>query len=162
MWRIYSRDKNAVRIKTNAYKLFNAVCLNDECIARTWIGKVEYDEMRRFNNELKSEIKGNDINGVFQKILPKTYFMKRKEFRHEKEFRIVFLLDSTEVDNYKMYKRLAFRINVNYFIEEYCLDPRLTDKEYSKQKSNLMEQGVNSKMIRKSDLYAFAPQEYEL
>ncbi len=162
MWRIYSNNKRGVKIKTTAKKLFNALYIDDECMANTWFGKVQYDTMDNFKNILKRKIQQQDFQGVFQYTLPATEFMKRKEFAHEEEFRVIVMLDSERTNQFKQYKRLAYNIDVNNFVDEYCLDPRLSDTELEVLKQELVAMGANRDKIIKSNLYSFQPFKFHL
>ncbi len=162
MWRIYSSDKNGIRIKTNAKKLFDAIYINDKAMANTWFGKVKYDVMQKIYQDLNNEIQQQELYQVFQSTLPKTQFMKRKEFDHEDEFRLIVMMDSEETVKYHQYKRIAYNIDIDDFIEEYCLDPRLLDGEFETQKQKLIALGADSNKIIKSNLYYFKPFTFDL
>lgn len=157
MWRIYSNDKTGIKIKTNALKLFKALYIDDSCMANTWLGKVRYDKMKKFETELYTLIRDYQSYEVFRDIFPETEFMKREEFEHEEEFRVITTLDSKQTETYKECKRLAYNININDFIEEYCLDPRLNDDEFKQLKEKLISKGIEANKIIKSELYNFIP-----
>ena len=158
MWRIYSNDKLGVRIKTNAKKLFDAIYIDDECMANTWFGNVNYNTMDEFEKIISKKItESSNTIEVFNNIFPETEFMKRKEFEHEREFRVIVMLDSKQTRTYSHIKRLAFSINTDDFIEEYCLDPRLQDIEYNTQKEELIKLGADKNKITQSSLYKFMP-----
>lgn len=158
MWRIYSGNKTGVKIKTNALKLFKVLYVDDECMANTWFGNVKYDTMKNFQTYIEGLISKQSSTEVFQFILPETEFMKRTEFDHEGEFRIVVMLDSNQTKQYQQYERLAYNIiDIDNFIEEICLDPRLTDTEFDSQKQQLENLGVDKNKIVKSKLYDFTP-----
>lgn len=156
MWRIYSADMHGVRIQTTVGKLFSAVFVDDTCIADTWLGKVEYNSMDEINCFIKKETEV-DSSFIWRDLMPYTLFLKRTEFAHEKEFRIVKMLDSEMCKRLYDYKRLAFEINVNDFIEGILLDPRLEEGEFEAQKQELINLGIKSEIIEKSSLYHFEP-----
>ena len=89
--------------------------------------------------------------------MPYSQFLKRSEFEHEKEFRIIKMLDSPTADYAKNYKRLSFNIDVNTFIESYLLDPRLDEKSYQRIKQSLVNIGADESKISMSELYRFNP-----
>lgn len=161
MWRIYS-NKSGIKIKTNAKKLFSTIFLDEECYAKSWFGVVNYNTMEDIWLKISNKIpKPSDIVDIFCNIFPETEFMKRKEFEHEKEFRVIFMLDSKQTKKFSFIKRLAFSIDIDDFIEEYCLDPRLNDTEYENQKELLIKLGADKRKIKKSNLYTFTPFEFE-
>lgn len=161
MWRIYSSDKKSVRVQTSALKLFSAIFIDDSCIADTWMGKVEYNSETEMNQFLLENTKYDSVS-IWRDLMPYTHFLKRNEFSHEKEFRIIKMLDSAEEALARPYLRLAFNINVDDFIESYMLDPRLDDNEFENQKQELVSLGANPGKITKSQLYHFTPIRIEL
>lgn len=102
MWRIYSQDDvdangkhkrnfRGVRIETTARKLLNVIYVDDSSMADTWIGKVSYMELDEINKRLQ---------GATQSVrddLGKSFFIKRQEFDHESEFRVIKLMDSSTI-----------------------------------------------------------------
>lgn len=155
LWRIYSPDKFGIRIKSNFNNLHKAIFVDDECIANVWMGKVVYYPMQKISSIIEGRIKGVPLFDVYQKIFPSTIFMKRIEFSHEEEFRVSFMVDSRF--SITQCKRLAFNIDPDTFIEEYCLDPRLNESEFDTQKKRLLQMGANEDKIVQSQLYAFRP-----
>lgn len=157
MWRIYSYKKDGVRIQTSAKKLLDALYIDDTCMADIWIGNVEYHTQNALHRIAKQICKALPTYEICREFIPKSQFLKRKEFSHEKEFRVVKMLDSSESARWANHKRLAFDIDVNAFIDSYLLDPRLTDKEYKTMCKKLIKMGADPAKIRKSDLYAYSP-----
>lgn len=156
MWRIYSHNQTGVRIQTNAKKLFSAIFVDDECIADTWLGKVEYNSVKDINDFILRET-NTDSTSIWRDLMPYTQFLKRYEFNHEKEFRIIKMLDSSVAARANRYKRLAFKVDIENFIERYVLDPRLDNKTFCKQKHQLVKLGADPSKISKSSLYSFKP-----
>lgn len=156
MWRIYSHNQTGVRIQTNAKKLFSAIFVDDECIADTWLGKVEYNSVEDINDFILRET-NTDSTSIWRDLMPYTQFLKRYEFNHEKEFRIIKMLDSSVAARANRYKRLAFKVDIENFIERYVLDPRLDNKTFCKQKHQLVKLGADPSKISKSSLYSFKP-----
>lgn len=156
MWRIYSQNKTGVRIQTNAMKLFKSIFVDDDCIADTWLGKVEYNSEEEMNDFILRET-NTDSASIWRDLMPYSQFLKRSEFEHEKEFRIIKMLDSSTAEIAKQYKRLAFKININDFIESYLLDPRLDEKTFEQLRRDLVNLGADPHKISKSSLYSFKP-----
>ncbi|CCX70002.1 pF11185 family protein [Prevotella sp. CAG:255] len=159
MWRIYSDVKSkdigdcAIRVKTTARKLFDTIYTNDECMATTYIGKVDYKLSGELDNWLrKLYLTVETLNRSFVDSL----FIKRMAFSHENEVRIIinFGSDAEECQS----DHISFSINSETFIDEYLIDPRLASKrEECCIKANLLRNGINSSKIKVSDLYAFKP-----
>src|SRR5690554_6622501 len=88
MWRIYSPEKNGVRIATTPRKLLNALnnCSNNpknEC----FIGKVKYLTTKKLKSLLEKEgaelVLNKNGTGLAQSLL-----LKRTPFKHENEIRL--------------------------------------------------------------------------
>lgn len=161
LWRIYSSDKKGIRIQTTSNKLFSAIMVDNQSIADTWFGKVEYGSLDEINNYIRKECE-TDGPHIWQQLMPYCQFIKRNEFEHEHEFRVIKMLESRISNSFKNHERLAFSINPDDFIESYLLDPRLKEDEYDALKSELIKQGVNPMKISKSQLYEFKPIQIEL
>lgn len=156
MWRIYSQNKTGIRIQTNVEKLLSAIFVDDSCIADTWLGIINYSSAQDINNYVLKNTKIDSIS-IWRNLMPQTQFLKRKEFEHEKEFRIIKMIESSTADKIVSYKRLAFEIDIDYFIDSYLLDPRLDDETFMQQKEYLIKLGADPNKISKSDLYSFKP-----
>ena len=164
MWRIYSDVDSedigncAVRVKTTARKLFDAIYTNDKCMETTYIGKVDY----KLPNELDNWVRNLYLTaGTLNRSLVDSLFIKRTAFSHENEVRIIINFGSEA----KECKRdhITFPIHVETFIDELLIDPRLAFKrEASCIKADLLNNGINSNKIRISDLYVFRPLSHSL
>ena len=159
MWRIYSDVKSedigncAVRVKTTARKLFDTIYTKDECMATTYIGKVAYKQP----NEVDDWVKNLYLTtGTLNRSLVDSLFIKRMAFSHENEVRIIINFAS-EAEKCKR-DHITFPINIETFIDELLIDPRLVFKhEASSIKADILRYGINSSKIRISDLYVFRP-----
>ena len=157
LWRIYSQNKTGIRIQTTTGKLFSTIFVDDTCIADTWLGKIEYNSEQAINDFILKETE-TDSFSIWRDLMPYSQFLKRTEFNHEKEFRIIKMLDSQTATNAKQYKRLAFNINdTDKFIDSFLLDPRLDEKTFRQQKQQLVNLGANPDKITQSSLYSFTP-----
>lgn len=98
MWQIYSRGKDAVRIKTTVGKLIDSLrAVNGNWADTTcFIGKVKYQKVKDLREFGKKMFKWYDrAEGIAQSLL-----LKRNEFRYEKEVRLIYISpeSSTKVD----------------------------------------------------------------
>lgn len=170
MWRIYSRIDNpkdgtisylenvAVRIKTTARKIYDAIYTQDANMATTYIGSVKYltvEEFRKLQDSL-SPLSPLDLNQVFSE----SYFFKRKPFEHEKEVRPIVILPSDD-PSFDV-EGLSYPIDSEAFIEEIVADPRLTVDEYNYVREQLLEIGIGHNKIRQSLLYHIEPHTIKL
>ena len=150
-WRIYSPEKNGVLVKTTIGKLWDGFYdLNNPFAHISFaIGKVTYHN----ENDLLSEFRGKDLTEIISRNMEpaiRTLFMKRKEFAHENEIRIIFN-DSNSYAQDGLYK---YDIVTQDLIESVVADPRMNDYDYK-----CLEQIVQSYNIeiKKSTLYQLPP-----
>jgi len=149
LWRIYAPDKNGVRVRTTPRKLLTALLtqnpqtngVNLTC----FIGKVEYfkkDVLEGFFRVLPDLL--TDKAGVG---LAKTLLLKRTEFEHEDEVRILFnsLKDSAE-DLYKV------SIDPFTFFDGIVFDPRMNYTMFKIFKAHFKKLGFSNHIL-KSTLY---------
>lgn len=136
MWNIYSPNRDGVKIKTSASKIFSIEGLTQGILA-----KVEYTDYKTI------VVPENEKFG--------TMLLKRKAFEHEEEVRLLVNANFYQGVNYRD-SNLCFDIDPIDFIEEIVVDPRANDwlvdaiKLYCKRVG--FRFGVN-----KSDLLSFDP-----
>lgn len=148
LWRIYSQTKNGIRIKTNGENLFKLIKSKSDNSIYCLLGDVKYkneEDIIDFIKTLKSHEDFRTDN--FHEF---SLFVKRKEFEHEKEFRVIFIAGFDSVERKQGY--LDFDIDPNVFIEEILLDPRLNGYEVALIASKLKSFGYTGK-VEKSKLY---------
>lgn len=142
MWRIYSHfgrdyDNLAVRVSTTIGKMKDALkALNYD------IRRVLYED--QFKIEQFPPLYVGDLEQFFRD----SSFVKRVEFKHEQEIRIVIENEREKAD------LLSIHIPIDFF-DEYMLDPRLSNKQEDKIRKSLVSRGALSEKIHKSDLYEF-------
>ncbi|RMB56043.1 DUF2971 domain-containing protein [Dokdonia sinensis] len=156
LWRIYSPNKNSVRIKTKASKLLQMIKTKSDDSLYCMLGDVEYKTKNEFENFI-SKLKTHQDFRTDQ-FHTFTYFVKRTEFTHEKEFRVIYIAD---FENGKKNEILYFNIDPNEFIIDILVDPRLTVTEFNKIKTTIRNLGYNGK-IEKSSLYYWKPLNIDL
>lgn len=178
MWRIYSKpgkdnefvnSKNGwkenmgcftgVRLKTTADRLLDACYVDDSSMALLWMGKVLYGSESEIYKLLQEYI---NVYSNMNEVFGLSYFLKRSEFDHEQEFRMVYSF-STEYRNepQKCADRISFPINVPNFIDEFMLDPRIDGDSEEFLKKLLINMGVDQSKIVKSDLYSFKGMKFQ-
>lgn len=154
MWRIYSPEKNGVRLKTTVGKLFRAVIEEQGPILAdfgSFIGKVEYlskEEIHKYHKQTFSETMLGGQGTEFAKML----LRKRKAFEHEAEVRVLASLSSEYLHEYEdgLYQ---VKIDFEDIFDEICLDPRLENDDFERIKEKL-EEKISIPIIQ-SDLYQF-------
>ena len=142
MWRIYSHfERNnenlAVRVSTTIGKMKEAL-------------KEQNYDIRRVIYKKQSQIEQFPPLYVYglEKFFRDSSFVKRNEFNHEKEIRVVIENDTEKVN------LLPIQVPFDFF-DKYMLDPRLTDEQEGSIKNSLTSRGALSEKIHKSKLYEF-------
>ncbi len=126
MWRIYSPNKDGVRIRTTIRKLLKSHY--DACPAipeaRCCIGKVLYVSdkklMQHANNTFDDS--GIKVENIFRSLL-----LKRRAFRHESEVRLLFDEWNEESLKNDIY---SYKVSPHDLISQIMIDPRRTYSEY--------------------------------
>lgn len=150
MWRIYSPTQDTIRIKTTVEKLYDALYQSDHNMADTYVGLVRYERQTDIDSAVQAL--SPLAPGNFLKEVIKGAFVKRLEFEHEKEVRIVRMLDSQQtLLNGPL---LQFPIPAN-FIDEFCIDPRADAALVANLTSQLTAIGIPANKIYQSQLYQF-------
>jgi len=142
MWRIYSSDTNGAKVKTTPRKLLEALKSNNTQFGdiSCFIGKVKYQTQRN----LVSSLTGIDIFNTNGSGVAESLLYKRKEFRHEKEVRLIY----TE-GNGAIY---SFDIDPNIMFDEIVFDPRVDKHLFSAYKTAVIAKGFPGK-VTQSILY---------
>jgi hypothetical protein len=156
MWRIYSKDCDAVRIKTTVRKLLGSLYNGGSnkpsmsCI----VGKVQYlseKSLKRFANSIY-------VNGELTKEnLFRSLLVKRLAFKHESEIRLLYF----DLDRKVKGDFYFFDIQPDELIEQIMLDTRCTYNEFEDFKTEILEKTSFSGPIKRSLLYT-APENIEL
>ena len=152
LWRIYSYDKRSVRIKTSINKVvklfdvdrtkFNGYCWVPY-LGSHYVGKVEYFSI----DVLKQKILDLIYNtGNFENPLPfitASLFLKRLEFEHENEVRLIYYADADDKRLIAGKKLISFEIDPFDFIEEIAFDPRIEESVFQVLKEGFLQRYSN-------------------
>ena len=149
MWRIYSPQKNGIKVKSNITYLIESLknSLNLHQKDFCYIGSVKYlkiEQIRKYFKSLKLEnILTSDGSGCAETLL-----IKREAFFHEKEIRIIFFNPyKSTLDFYE------FQIDPNYLFSEIVIDPRMEKEKAKKLKTKIKKLGYKGP-IHISNLYS--------
>jgi len=149
MWRIYSPDKNGVKVRTTVEKLFDSLNNSAEGINKScFIGAVKYLQGPSLRRRLKNPAwLVDEIASTASKAA--SLFLKRREFEHEEEVRLVVL------DGHGPTPEGFFRYTMKTidFIDEIVLDPRMSDDLYGVYESFLRREINYKGVVRHSSLY---------
>ncbi|EGR1465965.1 DUF2971 domain-containing protein [Vibrio cholerae] len=150
MWRIYSPDKQSVRIRTKIGDLLDSISMAtvnrakcDHCI-----GKVEYVREQELIGRATATFSENGeitFGGLFRSLL-----IKRRAFRHENEVRLMFCDWSETAGLQNVFK---YDIKPHELISQMMLDPRLTYEEAKALKAEIRKQTGYQGDIKRSLLY---------
>ncbi len=157
LWRIYSPDKLSIRITATVESLVEAAISEDNKWG-TWFDKVYYKTEDEIEKWLDQCLKVANSKQFVEK-LGESFFIKRKAFLAEKEFRIVVNYYDKKLPQSSF---VCFRIDPHKFISSFIIDPRLTNYEYEAVKDALIGAGAKKDLIKKSSLYDFKPRLVEM
>jgi hypothetical protein len=159
MWRIYSPNKDGVKVKTTMRKLFQPLFelggihknLNgNEYNLTSFIGKVKYKGKKSLLNML------NDREKMSEKLYDQsgrgqasTFYFKRKAFKHENEVRLMYNDSENTSADENVFK---FDFDPTVLIEEIVFDPRMEKNDYEAKKKLTKSWGFNKSIIQ-SGLY---------
>lgn len=168
MWRVYTSDKENVKVKSSIKKLISSIESAPEyklyktkseksiegyksgeryvLIFDCSVGLLKYlpvNEFRRLNNSRKLK----DV--YFEDPL----FIKRMEFTNEKEVRIILhYWDSDLIGIPDLDDHFSYKIDPNFLFDEIVFDPRIHKKKFQAYKDYLVVNGFKNP-IRQSNLY---------
>ena len=156
MWRIYSVNNLGIRVKSTVNKLlkvsYNESLDRKESTIIRRVGLVEYkneNELVKYINEKKPFNQGKfDILD--------SLFIKRKEFKHEEEIRLIIhkILNIEEQFKGIIPKNIILDIDINNFIDEVTFDPRLNHDEFLNY-CKILKKLDYKNPINQSELYKF-------
>lgn len=152
LWRIYSPNKNGIRVKTTLRKLWDNFYDPQYkwAMISYFIGKIYYGTELEIKNHFEDpenliEIFGTNARGIINTVL-----IKRKAFEHENEVRLVFRANKEEFDLVKNVYQYNF--DPVEILDELLFDPRFDNNLFSIIKDELEKIGFD-KPIEKSNLY---------
>ncbi|WP_288403458.1 DUF2971 domain-containing protein [uncultured Acinetobacter sp.] len=151
MWRIYSPDKNGVKVRTTINKLFESFYDKTDSYRKLkyFVGKVSYESSQNIEDFL-SRVAFTDLalGGQADKFA-RTLCIKRPEFDHEQEVRLLFHDAQNQHTDKKV---VAFNLDHTLVFDQVVIDPRMSENEFNAIKSEIIENGCVSP-ITQSTLY---------
>ncbi|WP_119307363.1 DUF2971 domain-containing protein [Cohaesibacter haloalkalitolerans] len=146
MWRIYSPNKDGVRVRSTPRKLLDALkgdC-GDYSELRCFIGKVRYLTLKSLKKKLQSvNIFDANGSGIAESLL-----YKRKEFSHEKEIRLVFSGEDHKCTS----DIFGFKIDPSQTLDRVLFDPRMSEDLRKSYITAIKALGYTAE-IKRSTLY---------
>lgn len=176
MWRIYTPNKNGVKIRTTARKLI-ASFIESDFVKKTEKVVVQNnrsyspdelmpkEELQFYCGRIKylsqNKIIDKDfLKGLFIDKSQNLLFVKRLEFEHEWEFRIVFEHFADFLDNYHELL-LSYDFRFCEIIDEIVFDPRMDINMYEAYSKYVFQNGFPGRIIQ-SRLYSLPKYNFEL
>lgn len=148
MWRIYSYEKNGVKIRTTIRKLYeslyNALPINYRDI-QCFIGKVIYIKRERINEFIKKLHLSLDSTRA---NIAKTLLIKLDAFNYENEIRLLFMSEGDDIRK----EHFKYQVKPLELIEEIVFDPRMNKSLYKILSEFFKEKGFKGE-ISQSNLY---------
>ena len=160
MWRIYSvktgelcnkakLDEIAIKIKVKSKTIEEEI---KKCILSGWTIKckdVIYTKSDEIDCALK-DVRSSEGIHVYD-LFMQTLFVKRDAFKHECEYRMIIQIPQADSNSEKDKLLIPFNKSV---IQEFVIDPRLSDSLYHEIEKRLLVLGVPQYKIKKSKLYS--------
>ena len=144
LWRIYSPQKDGVKVRTTIEKLFNSL-YNVSGSTRDiscFIGKVEYLVKKSLQQWLGS-VNPLDSTG---RGAAETLYVKRAAFRYEKEVRLVYFDHSNQPKS----DIHLYSTTPNSTFEECVLDPRMDERIANAYKDAIKKRKFSGKVVQSS------------
>lgn len=152
MWRIYSPDKNGIKVRTTIRKLFESFYDKTDSYRKLkyFVGKISYESRQKIEKFL-SEVAFTDLarGGQAEDQFAKTLCIKRPEFDHEQEVRLLF----QDAQNQHTRQRVVtFSLDHTSVFDEVVIDPRMSESEFNAIKAEILQNGCLAP-ITQSTLY---------
>lgn len=155
MWRIYSATKDGARVSTTAGRLLRSIYNPADPFASMsyYIGSVGYeteDDLRKlFENPANAAGAALDATGRGQAM---TLFLKRKEFEHEAEVRLLYQFNKDGCSDQRPERIWQFSFDPNVLFDDVLFDPRIDDATFQTQSQRIHALGF-TKPVKQSTLY---------
>jgi len=150
MWRIYSQNKNGIRIRTTVEKLLESLSIANVStpMVESGIGKVTYKTDKKIVAAVKGTFREDGrmtFGGLFRSLL-----IKRKAFEHEKEIRLIHLDWGHELPDSNLFK---YEIDPHDLISQVMIDPRISYDEFKNIQKKIENKTGYKGDIKRSLLY---------
>lgn len=148
MWRIYSGDKQAVRMRSTPRRLVEG--LRQAGGATAFVGRVQYLPEKSLTQFAQRAIQPGYLK--LSRNAAGTLLVKRPAFRHESEVRLLVRCDGDRADGLFRYV-----VDPHSLVDQLMLDPRLSPAEAEQAKREIRCTTAYEGKILRSLLYAPPP-----
>lgn len=146
MWRIYSHDKDGIRVSTTPKKLLTALQNAYPTFSniRCFIGRVSYLKRDQLLEKLESiNLLDPNGSGIAESLL-----YKRTQFKHENEVRLIY----SGEDDACVSDIFQFEIDPIGLLDGLAFDPRMEENLRQAYKLAIRKKGCTTRIVR-STLY---------
>lgn len=150
MWQIYSREKDAIRVRTTVEKLIGNMRavhgkLADACC---FIGRIKYQSESELRKLGKSMFK--DFSGA--EAIARSLLIKRKAYKYENEVRLIYIAPNKTKDSDCVYK---YEIDPLKIFDQAMIDGRVSEEEFDIFKNEVVKRtGLRKDRIKRSVLFS--------
>jgi hypothetical protein len=149
IWQIYSRDQNAVRVRTTIGALIDSLSAHHPERANTtcFIGRVNY-----FTDKKLREF-GRDIfrSGITPESVARSLLVKRRAYKHENEVRLIYFEPGKVRHNDGVYK---YKLNPLAVFDQAMIDGRVSYPDFVPFKKEVIRRsGLPGDRVKRSLLY---------
>jgi len=154
MWRIYSPDRSAVRIRSTIRTVAESLSLTlgDRAQIQAFIGKVRYLPSKRLSAFASSWFPGTQR--LRSRVSAETLLVKRPAFKHEREVRLLYFQHNTADTVGDL---CWYNVNPHAFIDQIMIDPRMPEPDVNTLKKRIQDRTGFRGPILRSLLYAAPP-----
>lgn len=155
MWRIYSKDGTAVRIRSTIRTVAESLSkvLGDLAQIQAYIGKVRYLSSRRLTAYANDWFPG--ARKLTSKHSAQTLLIKRPAFKHEREVRLLYFQHDAHLATSDLY---WYSVDPHELIDQIMIDPRISQTAAAALTETIRSRtGYRGKILR-SLLYALPPE----
>lgn len=154
MWRIYSKDTKAVRIRTTIQALAESLAHARGTLScvEAFIGKVKYLPNKRLIQYAKSAFQSTTV--PYSRMYAQTLLVKRPAFKHEREIRLLFFSSNLGQVEENVF---PYDVDPHTLIDQIMIDPRLQEDAACALRDEIKEKTFFKGPIKRSLLYAVPP-----
>jgi hypothetical protein len=155
MWRIYSANFEAVKVRTTVRKLFDSFYGYNDPVRDVsyFMGLVRYLPVEQIRVIMgNQDILPHIIFDPSSQLTVRTLLTKRLEFSHEEEVRLIRYIGASNPELSNDYP--SFNIDTNQVFDELIIDPRCSDERAALIKKDIEKAGYRGP-VRQSELYRF-------
>ena len=149
MWQIYSRNSDAVRVRTTVGRLIESLSASqaDWAHVSCFIGRVEYMSEKRLRKFGSTVFK----DGITPNAVARSLLAKRRAYKHENEVRLIYFERRNTAHPNGVFK---YALDPRSVIDQVMVDGRVPYNEFLPFKEEVIKlTGFPEKMVRRSLLY---------